>query len=117
MANPTATHPVLYSAKSPAPKLVLGPVTLYKHTWDDHISVDHSDVPLQGVTNGMADPCLICESKTVAGRFVFVNTLETNDLGQELRIPVDPQADGVAVVTTSYYAWPNSHGNVVWRRP
>jgi hypothetical protein len=107
--------PVLFAATSPAPTIITGNLTLYKHTWEDHIEPDHPDVDFFHVKDAMLDPCYICASATVPGSLVLVSERGTNDFGDPLRVPVKP-TQGDNVVTTAYYSASQSHGTVLWKR-
>lgn len=107
--------PVLYRTTSPAPATIDGNVTLYKHTWENHIQPQHPEVDFFSVKNAMDDPCYIVESATVPGTFVLVNERNPNEWGDALRVPVKP-AEGHNIVTTAYYSNAKSHGAIVWIR-
>ena len=107
--------PVLYAQVSPAPTLISGNVTLYKHTWENHIELSHPDVDFFSVKNAIDDPCYICASATVPGSLVLVNERDSNDYGDALRVPVKLEQDN-NIVTTAYYSEAASHGTVLWKR-
>lgn len=107
--------PVLYARLSPAPSVVTGNVTLYKHTWNDHIEPAHPDVDFFAVKSTMDDPCYICGSATVPGTLVLVNENDRNEAGDALRVPIKPDS-GHNIVTTAYYTNSPSHGKILWRR-
>ena len=92
-----------------------GTVVLYDHTWVDHISTKHSDVPLHEIHTTMLDPCEVCTSKTTGGSLIMVNTNAVNEHGDQLRVPVKPQPNGTNIVTSAYYGM-TPHGPVIWKR-
>lgn len=107
--------PILYARVSPAPSKVSGNVTLYKHTWENHIEVFHPDVGFFPVKNTMDDPCYICTSATTPGSLVLVNEKDTNGAGDALRVPIKPDGDH-NIVTSAYYSNAQFHGTVIWKR-
>lgn len=107
--------PVLYARVSPAPSKVSGNLTLYKHTWENHIEPFHPDVGFFPVKNTMDDPCFVCASATTPGTFVLVNERDANEFGDVLRVPIKPD-EGHNIVTSAYYSDAKSHGQVIWKR-
>lgn len=108
-------RPIRQIVQSPVPSVLPGHIVLYEQTWSQHISTRHTDVPLHEIETTMSDPCEICTSTTTPGSFVLVNTLATNEYGDQLRVPIKPLGDGTNVVTTAYYGMA-PHGTTTWKR-
>jgi hypothetical protein len=109
-------RPIKFVTMSPATTVLPGQVILYDQTWTVHIEPRHTDVQLNDITNAMVDPCEIYTSRTTPGSLVLVNTRAMNTVGQTLRVPVKPLADGTNVVTSAYYG-NDPHGQLkVWTR-
>ncbi len=108
--------PILYARVSPAPSKVPGTITLYKHTWEDHISAGHAEVDFFHVKNAIDNPCYVCASATVPGSLVLVNEVDTNESGHALRVPIKPDGANNNIVTTAYYSSAKSHGTIIWTR-
>ena len=106
----------LITVPSPAPNVIAGEITLFAHTWYDHVRSEHHDVLLGHVRQAMNDPCEIVASKTVTGSYLLLNHQAQSTAGTTLRVPVRPLPTGTNIVTTAYYSGANSHGIVVWRR-
>lgn len=109
-------RPILYASVSPAPSKVSGRITLYKHTWEDHIQLGHPEVDFFHVKNAIDNPCYVCASATVPGALVLVNEIDRNESGDPLRVPIKPDGADNNIVTSAYYSNSTSHGTIIWTR-
>jgi hypothetical protein len=94
-------QPVLFSVR-PAGQNLIGTVTLYEPTWQNHIIVKHPEVAgrLADIEMIAAYPSVIYASKSVAGAFLFVRTGIVDSGGRSLRVVVPPSGS----ISTAYFS-------------
>ena len=100
---------------SGAPSIVKR-VNIYTQSWDDKVVLDHPGIDYSLVIKTIVDPCHVAASNTRPGSYVFVNEVDINSDGEQLRVPVKVYSTAVGTFKSAYYSPAKSHGTVVWRR-
>ena len=108
---PPPKKPTVFTATTQIPEL-LPQVTLYQHTWQDHIVLGHNEMDgyEAAVEETISEPTKILASNSVAGNYLFINENVTYGPNRPLRVAVKPVAtpgkpgppDGVVV--SSYFS-------------
>jgi hypothetical protein len=116
MNVPTLTP--LFSLNSPLANL--GKVTLFKHTWDDHIVTGHPEMAgkIDAVRRTIANPTAVVVSQSTGEHYIFVNHDERAGGGGAPLTAVVSISEAVVCTTfynRSYRALP-APGSVIWSR-
>jgi hypothetical protein len=122
MSRPRAASPMNKPTRVPlfvvpSPIASLGKVTLFKHTWDDHILTGHPEMAgkIDAIQRTITNPTAVVISPTTGQHYIFVNHDEK--VGSPLTAMVSISE---AVVCTTFYnrsyrVLPTS-GSVIWSR-
>lgn len=107
----------LFSLTSPIANL--GKVTLFKHTWDDHILRGHPEMDgkIDAVQRTIANPTAVVVSQSTGAHYIFVNHDEK--AGRDTPLTAMVSISGAVVCTTFYnrsYRVLPAYGSVIWSR-